>query len=75
MFGKPINFSPPFQEVHNKNNKNFLPIFTQRQTETERNRDRQTERQRHREKQRERGRDGERQRQRNRERKRILGEK
>ena len=46
MFGKLNNSSPPFQEVHNKNNKNLLPVllslYTHTETESKRGRERET---------------------------------
>ena len=57
VFGKLNNSSPPFQEVHNKNNKNLLPILLS--LYTERDRDRERERERNRDTERDKEREGE----------------
>ena len=64
VFGKLNNSSPPFQEVHNKNNKNLLPILLSLYTERDRDRERERERNRdtERDKERERWRETETQR-------------
>ena len=59
VFGKLNNSSPPFQEVHNKNNKNLLPILLSLYTERDRDRERERERERNRDTERDKKREGE----------------